>query len=175
MLQPLQQPQEAAHLPPVRDGWEAGTDPTELSRASVHRAGAPGGSGQGLRARWAGTAERGRAGVGAAPARGLAARAPPPPPRLEAVGARCELEEREWRLAVSLIWPLAPASPRGRPGGCALPGRSGLMAGIAVVGKWWSPGPAALAPLFPSETRAEPFPEKHTSCSVPGIPHPVHL
>nr|XP_048271784.1 THAP domain-containing protein 3 isoform X1 [Myodes glareolus] len=44
MLQPLQQPQEAAHFPPVRDG-RPGPDPVEQLQAPVHRAGAPGSPG----------------------------------------------------------------------------------------------------------------------------------
>lgn len=125
MLQPLQQPQEAAHLPPVRDR-EVGTRPY----GTLAGLGAPGGSSGRPRPGFAGevdrdwTVERGQAG------RGRCSRArphslKPPPPRLEAVGAHCELDEREWRLAVSLLWPLVPASPRGRPGGMSAPRMAG--------------------------------------------------
>lgn len=44
-----------------------------------------------------------------------------------------------------------------------LPGWPGLMAGISAVGRWEIPGSAALGPLFPSKTRAEPFLGKHPS------------
>lgn len=95
-------------------------------------------------------------GVSGAPARGFTARAPPPPPRLEAVGAQCELDGREWCLAVSPLLPLVPASPHRRPGGMnassmAWPHGRGCGCGKVV-------GPRDP---FPSMTRVEPG--KHPS------------
>lgn len=159
MLQPLQQPQEAAHLPPVRDG-KPGPDPTERSRASVHRAGDPGGP-----PGFAGEVDRDCGegdgpGVSGAPA---SARAPPPPPRLEAVGAQCELDEREWPLTVSLLRPLVPASLRRRPGGMSAP-RMGRPHGRDFgCGKVVDPLCCSPGTSSPSTTLAEPCPGKHLS------------
>lgn len=112
MLQPLQQPQEAAHFPPVRDG-RPGPDPVEQLQAPVHRAGAPGSPG------CADEVDRdcreGTAGASAVvptaskpeSRQPLLVQAWANPSHLEALDAQCKQAERGWRLAVSLCWPLA--------------------------------------------------------------------
>lgn len=161
MLQPLQQPQEAAHLPPVRDG-KPGPDPTERSRASVHRAGDPGGP-PGFAGEVDRNARRGTGRASAVLPRAASARAPPPPPRLAAVGAQCELDEREWRLTVSLLRPLVPASLRRRPGGMSAPRMTRPHGRDFGCGKVVDPLCCSPGTSSPSTTLAEPCPGKHLS------------